>query len=181
MAYRYRRPLSTGQKAGIAVVAVALAGAGPGAAAASAHHRRAARETGVPAAVIAYARAQLRKPYQLGGTGPGAYDCSGLAMEAYASAGITIQRTSQEQWAEGPQVPASQVRPGDLAFFAGGDGTTSAPGHVGIVVNAATHTMIDAYGPDGAPIRYDTYGLPGSAGGLTDPVGFTSPAARGGS
>ena len=68
------------------------------------HH--AANADGAPgtaAAIIAYARAQLGKPYRWGGTGPDAYDCSGLAMQAYAAAGFSIPRTSQEQWAWGPQ------------------------------------------------------------------------------
>ena len=35
--------------------------------------------------------------------------------------------------------------------------------------------MIDAYGPDGAPISYDTYGLPTSRPGNGAVVGFTDP------
>jgi cell wall-associated NlpC family hydrolase len=78
---------------------------------------------GTAGKVIGYAEAQLGKPYQWGATGPDAFDCSGLAMMAYRAAGITIPRTSQQQWAFGPRVPASQARPGDLVFFAGSDGT----------------------------------------------------------
>jgi len=78
---------------------------------------------GTAGKVIAYAEAQLGKPYLWGATGPDAFDCSGLAMMAYRAAGITIPRTSQQQWAFGPRVPASQARPGDLVFFAGSDGT----------------------------------------------------------
>lgn len=127
----------------------------------------------VPAQVVAYAKARLGDPYVWGGTGPSGYDCSGLAMEAYASAGISIPRTSQEQWAAGPQV--STPRRGDLVFFAGSDGTDTSPGHVGVVVNPKRHIMIDAYGKN-TLVRYDTYGEPGSAGGLQDVVGFTDPA-----
>ncbi len=65
-------------------------------------------------------------------------------------------------------------------FFAGADGTWSAPGHVGLVVDPARHLMVDAY-ETGMPVEYDTWGLPTSRGGLSDPVGFTDPAARGGS
>ena len=96
-------------------------------------------------------------------------------MEAYASAGITIPRTSQEQWSWGP--PVSTPEPGDLVFFAGGDGMVSAPGHVGLVTGP--HTMIEAYAP-GYPVRYSTFGLPTSPPGDTDPVGFTDPAAHAG-
>jgi peptidoglycan DL-endopeptidase CwlO len=132
---------------------------------------------GIAGKVIAYAEAQLGKPYQYGATGPDAFDCSGLAMMAYRAAGITIPRTSQAQWAYGTQIPASQVRPGDLVFFAGSDGTPASPGHVGIVLNPATHTMIDAY-ETGYPVEEDTYGLPASRGGLSPVVGFTRPPAR---
>jgi peptidoglycan DL-endopeptidase CwlO len=131
---------------------------------------------GAAGKILAYAEAQLGKPYQWGATGPDAYDCSGLAMMAYRAAGITIPRTSQAQWAYGTQIPASQVQPGDLVFFAGADGTPAAPGHVGIVLDPAAHTMIDAY-TTAFPVEEDAYGLPGSKGGLSPVVGFTRPPA----
>ena len=129
---------------------------------------------GAAGKIIAYAQAQLGKPYLWGATGPAAFDCSGLAMMAYRAAGITIPRTSQQQWADGRRIPAAQAQPGDLVFFAGSDGTPTAPGHVGIVVNPATHTMIDAYAT-GYNVEYDTYGLPASKGGLSPVIGFTRP------
>jgi cell wall-associated NlpC family hydrolase len=129
---------------------------------------------GAAGKILAYAEAQLGKPYMWGGTGPDAFDCSGLAMMAYRAAGITIPRTSQAQWDWGRQVPDSQVRPGDLVFFAGHDGTPAAPGHVGIVLNPAARTMINAYTGD-FPVEVDTYGLPDSKGGLSPVVGFTRP------
>ena len=125
------------------------------------------------AAAIAYAQAELGKPYEWGGTGPYAFDCSGLTYMAYRSAGIHIARTSQDQWATEPHVSSPQ--PGDLVFFAGADGTASAPGHVGLVVDPSRDLMIDAYAP-GVPIHEETYGQPGSAPGLQDPVGFTDPS-----
>ena len=80
------------------------------------------------AAVISFAEQQLGKPYLWGGTGPDAFDCSGLVMMAYRAAGISIARTSQAQWATETRVPASQVQPGDLVFFAGSDGTVTDSG-----------------------------------------------------
>ena len=101
-------------------------------------------------------------------------DAIGGFEEHVPAAGITIPRTSQAQWAFGQQIPASQVRPGNLVFFAGSDGTPAAPGHVGIVLDPATHTMIDAYAT-GYTVEEDTYGLPASKGGLSPAVGFTRP------
>ena len=91
---------------------------------------------------------------------------------AYRSAGVNIPRTSQEQWKLLPHVPADKVVPGDLVFFAGVDGTPTAPGHVGLVVS--TNTMIEAYAT-GTPIRVSTFGTPQSPPGLAKVVGFAQP------
>jgi peptidoglycan DL-endopeptidase CwlO len=120
------------------------------------------------AAVITFAEHQLGKPYLWGGTGPDAFDCSGLVMMAYRAAGIDIPRTSQQQWVWGPRVSPSQVQPGDLVFFAGSDGTPTSPGHVGLVIGGGL--MIEAYGT-GFPIRIAPYRD-------RNPVGFTRPGAH---
>jgi peptidoglycan DL-endopeptidase CwlO len=120
------------------------------------------------ATAVAYARDQLGKPYLWGGTGPDAFDCSGLVMMAYRAAGIDIPRTSQQQWTWGPRVKAGQVQPGDLVFFAGADGTRTSPGHVGLVIGGGL--MIEAYAL-GFPIRIAPYKD-------RSPVGFTSPWAH---
>jgi hypothetical protein len=49
---------------------------------------------GAAGKVLAYAAAQLGKPYVFGATGPDSFDCSGLAMMAYRAAGLSIPRTS---------------------------------------------------------------------------------------
>jgi cell wall-associated NlpC family hydrolase len=118
--------------------------------------------------VILYAAAQLGKPYLWGATGPDAFDCSGLTMMAYRAAGVYIPRTSQQQWQAGPRVAPTAVEPGDLVFFAGSDGTVSAPGHVGIVMGGGL--MIDA--PfTGADVRIESYV------GMPEGTGFTRPDA----
>jgi cell wall-associated NlpC family hydrolase len=125
---------------------------------------------GTVASAIAFAESQLGKPYQWGGTGPDAFDCSGLVMMAYRAAGVLVPRTSEAQWAWGPQIPASQAEPGDLVFFAGADGTPTSPGHVGIVIGGGL--MIEAFAT-GFPIRVAPYGG-------RNPIGFTRPWAHSG-
>ena len=124
------------------------------------------------AVAISFAEAQLGKPYLWGGTGPDAYDCSGLVMMAYRAAGVFIPRTADQQFLWGPQVPASQVEPGDLVFFAGADGTATAPGHVGLVIGP--DKMVEAYAT-GFPIRISAFGTSAAAPGDENPVGFSRP------
>jgi cell wall-associated NlpC family hydrolase len=76
---------------------------------------------------VAFAYAQLGKPYQWGATGPGSFDCSGLAQAAWAAAGVSIPRDTYEQWAALPHIAASALQPGDLLYY---DGI----GHVAIYV-----------------------------------------------
>ena len=126
---------------------------------------------------IGYAEQQIGKPYLWGATGPDSFDCSGLVMMAYQTAGVMIPRTSQAQWAWGPRIQPNQVEPGDLVFFAGSDGTPANPGHVGLVVGGGK--MIEAYAT-GTNIRIATYGKPTSPPGDQTVVGFTRPWAHAG-
>jgi cell wall-associated NlpC family hydrolase len=89
--------------------------------------------SGKGAQVVAFAKAQLGKPYVFGATGPGSYDCSGLTMAAWKSVGVQLDRTSEAQFHDGVPVSQSDLQPGDLVFFYG-----SAPSHVGIYVGNGT-------------------------------------------
>ncbi|CAL9457335.1 glycoside hydrolase [Streptomyces sp. DH-12] len=66
---------------------------------------------------LAFARAQIGKPYVWGATGPGSYDCSGLTQAAWKAAGVSLPRTTYDQVNAGTTVPVSQALPGDLVFF----------------------------------------------------------------
>jgi cell wall-associated NlpC family hydrolase len=94
------------------------------------------------AAVVAAARGQLGDAYAWGGTGPDAWDCSGLVYAAWRGAGHVagVPRVSRDQQAWAVPLPVEQVLPGDLVFF--GDPVT----HVGLVTGRAGSavTMVDA-------------------------------------
>ncbi|GAA4316642.1 C40 family peptidase [Streptomyces venetus] len=66
---------------------------------------------------VAYATAQIGKPYQWGAEGPRTYDCSGLTSQAWISAGRGIPRTSQEQWKQLRHIDVRDMRPGDLIIY----------------------------------------------------------------
>ncbi|CAM5650698.1 C40 family peptidase [Streptomyces aurantiogriseus] len=66
---------------------------------------------------VQYATAQIGKPYEWGAEGPGSFDCSGLTSQAWADGGVTIPRTSQEQWRQLTRVDVKDMRPGDLIIY----------------------------------------------------------------
>jgi cell wall-associated NlpC family hydrolase len=95
--------------------------------------------SGGVSAVIAYAEAQLGKPYVWGGTGPDGFDCSGLTLMAWRQAGVYLSHYTGAQWAETARVPISDLRPGDLVFY-GSSGPSSH--HMGLYVGGGQ--MIEA-------------------------------------
>ncbi|MFF5182740.1 NlpC/P60 family protein [Streptomyces sp. NPDC000345] len=66
---------------------------------------------------LAFARAQIGKPYVWGATGPDSYDCSGLTQAAWKAAGVTLPRTTYDQVNAGTTVSLADAQPGDLVFF----------------------------------------------------------------
>lgn len=107
---------------------VAANSIGAGATTATAYTGPTATQGG-QAAAFAVGKAQAACPYLYGGTGPCSvgYDCSGLAQAAWASAGLTIPRTTYDDWAQLPHISLNAIEPGDLILYDG-------EGHVSIYV-----------------------------------------------
>ncbi len=120
------------------------------------------------AAAVRWALTQVGQPYQWGGAGPRTYDCSGLAMDAWAKAGVRLAHWTGFQWVSGPHVPLGQLRPGDLVFYATNVADPVTIHHVGIYIGHGR--MVDApY--TGAFVRVESiYAYAGL-------IGVTRPAA----
>jgi cell wall-associated NlpC family hydrolase len=73
--------------------------------------------SGGAATAVAYARAQLGKPYVFATSGPNTFDCSGLTMAAWRAAGVSMAHYSGSQAASFPKVGWSQLQPGDIVVF----------------------------------------------------------------
>lgn len=110
------------------------------------------------ATAVRYALDQLGKRYQWGGAGPKAYDCSGLTMMAYRSAGVRIPRVSRWQYQSGRHVPVNQLVAGDLVFYARNTARPNTIEHVGMYLGAGR--MVEAANRS-APIRIASIWRPG--------------------
>ena len=92
--------------------------------------------------IVNYALQFLGNPYVWGGTSltKGA-DCSGFTLSVFGHFGISLPHYSGSQANMGKAVKSSEMRPGDLVFYANSKGTIN---HVGIyigngqIVNAAS-------------------------------------------
>jgi len=101
---------------------------------------------------IAYAKAQLGKPYVWAAAGPGSFDCSGLTMQAWGRGGKSLPHYSVAQFAQSTRVSMTDARAGDLLFWSN-NGSPSGIHHVALYLGGgqfieAPHT--------GAYVRYNS-------------------------
>ncbi len=95
-------------------------------------------------AALQYAKRQIGKSYQFGAAGPNKFDCSGLAMQAWEAAGVSLPHNTVAQFHTGTHVSRKNLQPGDLVFF------YSSLHHVGIY--AGNGKVVDAENPS-TPVK----------------------------
>jgi len=66
---------------------------------------------------IKYALQQIGDKYVFGAAGLTYWDCSGLTMRAFQSAGVSLPHSSRAQYRYGKAVDRKNLQPGDLVFF----------------------------------------------------------------
>ena len=112
-------------------------------------------------AAISVAMAQVGDRYQFAGSGPDAWDCSGLTKAAYAAAGIFIgTHSATNQFntmaAQRRLVPLNQLQPGDLMWYTQSSSFNGDKYHVVIFVGGGL--MLEAPNPSAVvrivPIRW---------------------------
>jgi cell wall-associated NlpC family hydrolase len=84
---------------------------------------------GRAARAVQYALSQVGDRYVAAAAGPNSFDCSGLTMQAWRQAGISLPHYSRSQFSVTRRVPLSQAQPGDLVFYFG-----SGAHHVGMYI-----------------------------------------------
>ena len=78
-----------------------------------------------------YALTMVGKPYRYGGSSPSGFDCSGLVLYSYKSAGVALPHSTDKQRSASRPVKVAELRRGDLLFF---NQEGKKFGHVGIYV-----------------------------------------------
>ena len=99
---------------------------------------------------VAQAKKHLGKQDVYGSAGPNTFDCSGLTSVAWSAAGVNITRTSRSQYKQLLKIRTSDIRPGDLIFWANNTNNPDTIRHVAIY--AGNGQMIEASRP-GVPVR----------------------------
>jgi cell wall-associated NlpC family hydrolase len=73
---------------------------------------------GIREEIVETARTFIGLPYRWGGSSrEKGYDCSGLVVAVYHLNGISLPRTSREQYRVGKPLSRGEISPGDLVFF----------------------------------------------------------------
>jgi len=79
--------------------------------------KSAAGVSGRSGIALKYALQQIGDRYVFGAAGLTTWDCSGLTMRAFQSAGVSLPHSSAAQARMGKSIPFGQKKPGDLMFF----------------------------------------------------------------
>jgi cell wall-associated NlpC family hydrolase len=87
-------------------------------------------------------------PFRMGGTTPRAFDCSGFTQYVFATVGVPIPRTADQQFYSGRAI-AGDPLPGDLVFF---QTYQYGPSHVGLYLGGGQ--FVNAIGKD---VHIDTF------------------------
>ncbi|MCZ2257570.1 C40 family peptidase [Sporosarcina sp. G11-34] len=134
-----------------------------------------------PNEIVTLGKKQLGVRYLWGGTTTSGFDCSGFTGYVFKQAGINLNRTAASQYSHGTAVSKSNLKAGDLVFFAG-TGGKGGISHVGIYIGS--RQMISATSSRGIAIdNIDTnpYWAPRYAGakrinGVSDAPAVVPPA-----
>lgn len=91
---------------------------------------------------VAWAMAQLGKPYLWAADGPDSFDCSGLVLRAWGAAGVALPHSSRLQYSGEARVAVADLEAGDLVFYATDTSDAATIHHVGMFIGGGR--MVEA-------------------------------------
>ncbi|MFI0354152.1 C40 family peptidase [Actinomadura sp. 9N407] len=113
------------------------------------------------AKAVAYAYKQIGDPYRYGATGPGSWDCSGLAGGSWRKAGVKLPRTTTQIYKKvKKKVSWKGAVKGDLLFFYSGKS------HMGVYVGKGYMIHAPSSGKKVKKIKLTKYYKSNFSGGV---------------
>jgi len=67
--------------------------------------------------ILDTAKKHVGARYHYGGMGTEGFDCSGFVQHVYRENGITLPRSTVDQFEKGKKISLDEAKPGDLVFF----------------------------------------------------------------
>ena len=110
--------------------------------------------------VVDYAATFLGTRYVWGSAGPSSFDCSGFTSYIFRKIGISLSRSSRDQYTQGERVrQVRDMKPGDLMFFSSRRSGAGRVGHVGMVVSvdAENNTCTFIHASTKKGVTYQTF------------------------
>jgi cell wall-associated NlpC family hydrolase len=101
---------------------------------------------------VAYAMSKVGNGYVFGASGPSVFDCSGLTMAAWATAGVSLPHSSSAQYSSGRHISESELQPGDLVFY------YSPISHVGMYIGGGK--IVNALNPGAGVVISGLHDMP---------------------
>jgi cell wall-associated NlpC family hydrolase len=110
--------------------------------------------SGNASSVVRFAYSVIGKPYIYAAAGPNGYDCSGLTLAAWKTAGKSLPHNAAMQYDATARISSSELQPGDLVFYSGlghealyvGNGQVIHAPQPGESVKLASVNMMPPYG-----------------------------------
>jgi cell wall-associated NlpC family hydrolase len=103
--------------------------------------RAATRAAAMRTRAVEIALAQVGDNYTAGGSGPNAFDCSGLTLYAWRRAGVQLGHYSYGQYNQTKRIPVKEALPGDLVFY-----LDNGAHHVGMYIGRGKIVNASDYG-----------------------------------
>ena len=99
-------------------------------------------------------------PYKYAGCSPNGFDCSGFMNYIHRFFGVELLRSSREIAKTGQTIAFNDIQPGDLVFFKGRKTSSTAVGHVGLVIEKTANSFKMIHASVSHGVRIDDYQSP---------------------